>query len=88
MKIVGRRLEIPLTMKADGLLLKEGARLAESVSRLTKQGFIPKGVYRFPSHDAANRHEDECLVRSMAKLAAERRALKMMADKDRDRRNP
>lgn len=72
MKIVGHRREAPPAMKAEGRLLKACAGFFETVSSLTKPGFIPKGLYRFTSHDAENRHEEECLARSMARLAAER----------------
>jgi hypothetical protein len=33
---------------------------------------VPKGVYRFRSHDAANRHAEDCLVEGMARPAAAR----------------
>jgi hypothetical protein len=33
---------------------------------------VPKGIYRFRSHDAANRHAEDCLVQGMGRLAATR----------------
>jgi hypothetical protein len=58
--------------KPDGRLLVEGARFSESVARLAPTGFIAKGVYRFRTHEEANRHQQDCLVRGMALLAARR----------------
>jgi hypothetical protein len=73
MRRVGSRREPELTAQASGLRLAEGARFSEVVARLAPTTFIPKGVYRFNSHDEANRHAQDCLVRGMGRLAAERR---------------
>jgi len=73
MRRVGSRREPELTAQASGPSLAEGARFSESVSRLSPRTFIPKGLYRFNSHEEANRHEQDCLVRGMGLLAAERR---------------
>lgn len=73
MRRVGSRRDPELTAQASGLGLAEGARFSESVSRLSPTTFIPKGLYRFNSHEEANRHEQDCLVRGMGLLAAERR---------------
>jgi hypothetical protein len=54
------------------VLLAEGARFNEAISRLSQTTFVPKGIYRFRSHDAANRHAEDCLVRGMGRLAATR----------------
>jgi hypothetical protein len=72
MKIVGRRSEPELSQVADGRLLAQGARFAESFAPLVQSTFIPRGVYRFASHEAANRHQLDCLARGMALLAARR----------------
>lgn len=34
--------------------------------------FIPKGVYRFKSHEEANRFDLNCLVKGMADIAMTR----------------
>jgi hypothetical protein len=73
MRRVGSRREPELTAQASGIRLAEGARFSESVSRLSPTTFISKGVYRFNSHEEANRHEQDCLVRGMGLLAAGRR---------------
>lgn len=72
MRQVGSRRERPLAINASGELLAEGARFSESISRLSNSAFVPKGIYRFISHEAANRHAEDCLVRGMARLAASR----------------
>jgi len=73
MKRVGRRLEPPpIAAKPSGALLAEGARFSESMARLAPVGIMPKGVYRYKSHEEANRHAQECLARAMARLAWER----------------
>jgi hypothetical protein len=72
MKQVGLKRERKLAMAASGALLAEGARFNEAISRLAQSTFVPKGIYRFRSHDAANRHAEDCLVRGMGRLAATR----------------
>lgn len=72
MRQVGTRRERPLVARATGLLLAEGAGFNETVSGLSRSTFVPKGVYRYRSHEEANQHELDCLVRGMARLAAER----------------
>lgn len=44
MRQVGSRRERPLTYRASGQLLIEGARFSEAVSHLAQTTFIPKGV--------------------------------------------
>lgn len=73
MRQVGWRREPEVTVQASGLLLAQGARFSESIAHLSQTTFIPKGVYRFRSHDDANQHAQGCLVRGMGLLAAERR---------------
>ena len=72
MRQVGSRREPVVVEQASGLLLSEGARFNETLSRLARTTFVPKGVYRFRSHDEANRHELDCVARGMGLLAAKR----------------
>ena len=72
MRQVGSRREQGLALNASGSLLTEGARFNEAVSRLSQSTFVPKGIYRFRSHEAANKHAEDCLVRGMGLLAAMR----------------
>ena len=73
MRQVGSRREPEMVEQASGLLLAEGARFNEALSRLAPTTFIPKGIYRFRSHDDANRQQLDCLVRGMGLLALGRR---------------
>ena len=72
MRQVGSRREPTIKRRPSGRLLAEGARFNEVVSRLAPTTFVPKGVYRYTSHEEANRHQQDCLVRGMGRLAAER----------------
>lgn len=56
-------------------LLVEGARFNEEIHRLPTgdRTFIRKGVYRFKTHDEANRHDLERIALGMAQIATERR---------------
>jgi hypothetical protein len=72
MKTVGRRHEPQVTALASGEALSAGARFSESLSRLAPSTFIPKGIYRYKSHEAANKHQQDCLARGMGLLAAQR----------------
>jgi hypothetical protein len=74
MRKIGHRQEAVLTYQASGTLLAEGFRISESLSAMAPSSFMPKGVYRYASHEAANRHQQDCLVRAMGLLAAQRRA--------------
>jgi len=69
MRQVGSRRERPLASQASGQLLIEGARFSEAVSHLAQTTFIPKGVYRFHSHEDANRQQERCLILGMARRA-------------------
>jgi hypothetical protein len=72
MRQVGVRREPEIVAQASGLLLEQGARFSETLARLAPSTFVPKGVYRFRSHEEANRHEQDCLARGMGLLAVER----------------
>ena len=73
MRQVGTRRDAALTAQGSGLLLAEGARFNEAVARLAPTTFVPKGIYRFRSHEEANRHWVDCLVQGMGRLALKRR---------------
>jgi hypothetical protein len=75
MRQVGHRQEHPITFSASAELLAEGARFNDEIHRLPTGGLtaIPKGVFRFRSHEEANRHQLECLVAGMVKAARDRR---------------
>lgn len=73
MRQVGKRREPVIELKASGHLLVGGARFNESFAQLSRTTFIPRGIHRFRSHEDANRHALQCLVRGMGLLAAQRR---------------
>jgi len=72
MRTVGQRQERPIVMQADGTLLAEGARFSEAMAHLAQSTFIPKGVYRFRTHEDANKQQEDRLVQGLGQLAAER----------------
>lgn len=74
MRIVGQRKEHPITFSASASLLAEGARFNDEIHRLPtgNETFIPKGIFRFKTHEAANRQQLDCLVASMVQAALKR----------------
>lgn len=74
-RTVGRRKQREVTFSASAGLLVESARINESLLRFPGGGstFIPKGVYRFRTHEEADQHRLECLAHGMARLAQARR---------------
>ena len=74
MRTVGQRKERPVGLLASGTLLAEGARFNDEIHRLPTGNttFIPKGVYRFKTHEDAYQHQLDCLAKGMAKIALER----------------
>ena len=74
MRIIGHRKEHPITFSASALLLEEGARFNDEIHRLPTGNatFIPKGVFRFKSHEDANQQQLNWLIAGMAKIAMER----------------
>lgn len=74
MKTIGKRKERPITFSASAELLAEGARFNDEIHRLPtgQTTLIPKGLYRFKSHEEANRHQQDCLIEVMAQTALER----------------
>ena len=73
MRTVGHRKERPMSFSASAFLLAEGARFNDEIHRLPTgaASFIPKGVFRFKTHDEANRHQIDCLVKGMVETALE-----------------
>jgi hypothetical protein len=57
MRTVGRRKECPVTFSASAELLAEGARFNDEIHGLPtgKTTRIPKGVFRFRTHEEADR---------------------------------
>ena len=74
MRIVGHRKKYPITFSASAALLAEGARFNDEIHRLPSGSttHIPKGLYRFKSFEEANKHQQDCLVAGMVRIALER----------------
>lgn len=74
MRTVGHRKTRPLALSGSAALLEEGAGFNDEIHRLPtgSRTFIRKGVYRFKTHEDANRHDLECIAAGMAQIAAER----------------
>lgn len=74
LRSIGRRTERPISLHASAEALIEGARFNEEIHRLPtgNTSFIPKGLYRFKSHEEANLHQEMCIAAGMAKIAKDR----------------
>ncbi len=74
MRTIGHRKERQITFSASATLLKEGARFNDEIHRLPtgRSTFIPKGVFRFKSHEAANLHQQTSLIKGMTQIALDR----------------
>lgn len=71
MRIVGHKIEKPLSRNASGELLREAAAFNEMLQNAFptgKLGHMPKGIYRFASHEAANQQDERYLERHMAQI--------------------
>ncbi len=71
MRTIGYRKERPITFSASATLLLEGTRFNDEIHRLPtgRSTYIPKGVFRFKTHEAASQHQQDCLIEGMAKIA-------------------
>jgi len=74
MRTIGHRKEPHITFSASATLLAEGAHFNDEIHRLPtgNRTFIRKGLYRFKSHEDANRYDFECLTEGMAQIVLER----------------
>lgn len=72
MRRIGQRLDPVLSEQPSAQGLIEGVQFSAALHALASVGF-PKGVYRYRSHEDANRHEEACLAQAMATLVQQRR---------------
>ena len=74
MRVIGRRLQAPLSFSASGKFLEQGARFNDDLRGLPTgdASFIPKGLYHFRTHEEADAHAQACLAELMARIAARR----------------
>ena len=69
MKRIGSRSEPLVVAQATGELLIQGARFGEAIAAMSHARYIRKGIYRFKTHEEANRQDDESVVGAMVRLA-------------------
>jgi len=71
MRTVGKRKIRPISMKASGVLLKQGAEFNDQIHRLPTGSVthFPKGVYRYKSFEEANSHWDACMLEGIVQNA-------------------
>lgn len=76
MRTVGHRKPRPMALVGTAELLIEGARFNDEIHRLPNgsRTFIRNGVYRFKTHEEANRHDLDCIAAMMAEITLERRS--------------
>ncbi len=65
MRIAGNRKERDIAFHADGALLKEGALFNTEMQKMQSTFRFPRGVFRYKSHEDADRHMMECVIDSM-----------------------
>ena len=73
MRQVGSKRAREIALVPSGVLLAQGARFNDAISRLSQTTLMPKGIYRFGSHDMANKHAQDWPVHGMGQLAAKRK---------------
>jgi len=68
MRIIGNRQEKPISFSASGAALSEGTRFNDDIHRLPSGSTtcIPKGVYRFKTHEAADEFLATCIANAIA----------------------
>lgn len=71
MRTVGSRKIRPVHVHATGDLLRQGALFNDEIHLLPTGNttYFPKGVYRYTSHEEANKHWIECIVKGIAQHA-------------------
>lgn len=73
MRQVGTRTEPPIQMSASGAALTAGAEFSMTIAQLSGAStFVPKGLYRFRTHDEAALKNESWLAVGMARIALKR----------------
>lgn len=74
MRIIGKRQEKPITFSGSAASLIEGAQFNDEIHKLPSGSTtcIPKGVYRFKSHEAADEFLIVCIANAVAATSVER----------------
>jgi hypothetical protein len=76
MKTIGKKTVRPISLHANAELMAEGLRFNDEMIKMNPLPYImiPKGVYRFKTHEEANLQWDEAIAQGMAILAKQRHA--------------
>ena len=74
MRQVGTRKESTVQAPADAKALVAGAEFSMSIAQLARGStFVPKGLYRFRTHEEAALKSEGWLAAGMARIALERK---------------
>jgi len=67
MKIIGKRRIRHISDIPKGLLLKQGALFNDEIHKMPTGNttFFPKGIYRYETHEEANKHWEQCVITGM-----------------------
>lgn len=70
MRIVGNRSVKPIQLHSSPFLFEEGCRFNDEMHKLPSGSRVcmAKGMYRYRSHEEANRHWEESLSGMMAEI--------------------
>jgi hypothetical protein len=71
-RVVGQRLEREVTLHASGELLRDGALFNSEMQKIQSCLRFPRGLYRYKTHEEAERHWNECVVNTMVAVQRER----------------
>ena len=68
MKTIGHRKIRRINYNATGASLLEGALFNDAIHNLPTGNttYFPRGIYRYHSHDDANKHWNECIIKGIA----------------------
>ena len=71
MRLIGKRKARPISEKASGALLKQGAIFNDEIHRLPTGSTtcFPRGIYRYATSEEANAHWDSCVIKGIANNA-------------------
>ena len=72
MRLIGKRRQPELTATASAEALRCAGRFGATLAAFGTDSFIPKGLYRFRDHEAANRQQLDCIARGLAQRALRR----------------
>lgn len=72
MKVAGKHKEREISFHASGDLLREGALFNTEMQKMQSTFRFPRGVYRYHTHEEADRHMAECVTDSIVAVQKSR----------------